>query len=113
VSSDDQEDAKILRVIESYCAASNKQSSSNIGYMHCSPQLIVAEDEKIFVEETVGDQVVVREKFVFILDKTYRMLLFVRSLVDTVYALKDQISVMQKVMMSFCCKLKSNRCYLV
>lgn len=30
-----------------------------------SPHLIVAEDEKIFVEEMVGDQIVVQERYVW------------------------------------------------
>ncbi|CAK5033466.1 unnamed protein product [Meloidogyne enterolobii] len=44
------------------------------------PQLIVAENEKIFVEEMEGDQIVLKE----------------RSLVDTVYTLKDNLSALTK-----------------
>lgn len=46
------------------------------------PQLIMANDEKIFVEELEGNEVVLKEK----------------SLVDTVYELRDQVSVLQKVL---------------
>uniref|UniRef100_A0A914M5C3 Rho guanine nucleotide exchange factor 6/7 coiled-coil domain-containing protein n=1 Tax=Meloidogyne incognita TaxID=6306 RepID=A0A914M5C3_MELIC len=44
------------------------------------PQLIVAENEKIFVEEMEGDQIVLKE----------------RSLVDTVYTLKDNLTALTK-----------------
>lgn len=44
------------------------------------PQLIVAEDEKIFVEEMEDGHLVIKE----------------RSLVDTVYSLKDQVTLLQK-----------------
>ncbi|KAL7079303.1 hypothetical protein ACQ4LE_001801 [Meloidogyne hapla] len=44
------------------------------------PQLIVAENEKIFVEEMEGDQLVLKE----------------RSLVDTVYTLKDNLAALTK-----------------
>ncbi|MFH4973343.1 hypothetical protein AB6A40_000052 [Gnathostoma spinigerum] len=71
----DQEDAFLLRLIEGYCTSAGSSRTENL-----PPQLIVADDEKLFVEEIVGDEVVVREK----------------SLVDTVYALKDQIIEMQK-----------------
>nr|CAD7588746.1 unnamed protein product [Timema genevievae] len=44
-----------------------------------SPQLLIAEEEKIIVEETTDNQIIVEEK----------------SLVDTVYALKDQVKELQ------------------
>lgn len=49
------------------------------------PQLIMANDEKIFVEELEGNEVVLKEK----------------SLVDTVYELKDQVFALQKVISVF------------
>lgn len=45
------------------------------------PQLIMANDEKIFVEEIEGNETVVKEK----------------SLVDTVYQLQSQVNELQKV----------------
>ncbi|CAD6187275.1 unnamed protein product [Caenorhabditis auriculariae] len=44
-----------------------------------APQLIVAEDERILVEEMVGDEVVFQEK----------------SIVDAVYSIKDQLANLQ------------------
>ncbi|KDR18897.1 Rho guanine nucleotide exchange factor 7 [Zootermopsis nevadensis] len=44
-----------------------------------SPQMLIAEEEKIIIEETSGNQTIVEEK----------------SLVDTVYALKDQVKELQ------------------
>jgi len=81
-STADQDDTEILRVIEAYCSTpSTRQANEKAAVaQQLPPQLIVAEDEKILVEELVGDQVVMQEK----------------SLVDTVYVLRDQIGSMQK-----------------
>ncbi|KAH7726178.1 Protein PIX-1 a [Aphelenchoides avenae] len=109
LSAEEQDDASLLKVIEGYCTSGGQGANASFsgrgrgaGTMSSSamsgvgqrraasypeelrPQLIVAEDEKIFVEEVDGEQVVVKE----------------RSLVDTVYALKDQLAALQKEVMS-------------
>lgn len=68
VSQGDQEDAFLLRIIEGYSStmlpikrAGNGAQSSSV-HEYDAPQLIVAENEKMFVEEMIGDQVVVKEK---------------------------------------------------
>jgi len=112
-----EDDSLMLKIIEGYCmnrCATIPSSSSNcfIGNSCCAhpqqcpqrrsqdightvgvvrrassypnedirPQLIVAEDEKIFVEEMEGDQLVMKE----------------RSLVDTVYALRDELTAFKR-----------------
>eukprot|EP00058_Branchiostoma_floridae_P008287 XP_002593775.1 hypothetical protein BRAFLDRAFT_62045 [Branchiostoma floridae] len=62
-----EEDAAVLRVIEAYCTSTRR--------LEQAPQVLVPEEEKIIVEETKNNQTVVQEK----------------SLVDTVYQLKDQV----------------------
>lgn len=66
VSHCDQEDAYNLKIVEGYCDLSRsskttKNESSSYQGLH-PPQLIVAEDEKILMEEMVGDEVVVKER---------------------------------------------------
>lgn len=69
------EDMQLLQVIEAYCCSSAlSRHTVNSALVDC-PQVIVAEDEKIIVEETRGNVSVMEE----------------RSLVDTVYALRDQV----------------------
>ncbi|XP_042229571.1 rho guanine nucleotide exchange factor 7-like isoform X2 [Homarus americanus] len=70
-----EDDALILRVIEAYCTSAKTRYTVNSTLLD-SPQVLIAEEEKIIVEETHGNQVVMEEK----------------SLVDTVYALKDQVA---------------------
>lgn len=70
-----EDDALILRVIEAYCTSAKTRYTVNSTLLD-SPQVLIAEEEKIIIEETHGNQVVVEEK----------------SLVDTVYALKDQVA---------------------
>ncbi|CAL4103827.1 unnamed protein product, partial [Meganyctiphanes norvegica] len=74
-----EDDALILRVIEAYCTSAKTRYTINSTLLD-SPQVLIAEDEKIIIEETKGNKVVVEEK----------------SLVDTVYALKDQVAVLVK-----------------
>lgn len=76
----DQEDAFLLRIVEGYCASSHpsrRYGSSGNALTACDhdlpPQLIVAENEKMFVEEMNGDEVVVREKFVIYLHRSIPM----------------------------------------
>ncbi|VDP12146.1 unnamed protein product [Soboliphyme baturini] len=71
----DPEEMVLLRVVEAYCSSASSKPSASAKDSD-SPQLLIAEDEKIFVEEKIGDEVVVQEK----------------TLVDTVYALKDQVA---------------------
>lgn len=71
---DEQEDAYLMKIIEGYYGSTNLNIStvrtgvtSNISKSHSNnddmrPQLIVADEEKIFVEEIEGDEVVVKEK---------------------------------------------------
>ncbi|XP_047107765.1 rho guanine nucleotide exchange factor 7 isoform X2 [Schistocerca piceifrons] len=73
-----EEDALILRVIEAYCMSAKTRYTVNSALMD-NPQLLIAEEEKIIIEETEGNQTIVEEK----------------SLVDTVYALKDQVKDLQ------------------
>ncbi|KAI1730928.1 betaPIX coiled coil domain-containing protein [Ditylenchus destructor] len=104
LSAEEQDDALLLKIVEGYCysgptstsmhnrhpsgtrlSSGHKGSTTALNHSTTStsrPQLIVAEEEKIFVEEMENGQVVVKE----------------RSLVDTVYALKDQLSSMQTEM---------------
>lgn len=67
-------DMKILQVIEAYCTSAKTRYTVNSALID-SPQVLIAEEEKIIVEEIRGDTTIVEE----------------RSLVDTVYALKDQV----------------------
>ncbi|EFO26332.2 hypothetical protein LOAG_02156 [Loa loa] len=68
ISQGDQEDAFLLHIVEGYSSttlptkrAGNGTQSSSV-HEYDAPQLIVAENEKMFVEEMIGDQVVVKEK---------------------------------------------------
>ncbi|XP_073214552.1 rho guanine nucleotide exchange factor 6 isoform X9 [Lepidochelys kempii] len=75
-----EEDAQILKVIEAYCTGAGFQQTLSSGSRKDSiPQVLLPEEEKIIIEETRSNgQTVTEEKCV-------------RSLVDTVYALKDQV----------------------
>uniref|UniRef100_A0A7N9AU83 Rac/Cdc42 guanine nucleotide exchange factor (GEF) 6 n=1 Tax=Mastacembelus armatus TaxID=205130 RepID=A0A7N9AU83_9TELE len=101
-----EEDAQILRVIEAYCTgASLHQSTTGVGFSimdksflqciirflfvyvyaavrkECIPQVLLPEEEKIIVEEMKSNgQTVIEEK----------------SLVDAVYALKDEVHELKK-----------------
>ncbi|CAH1781307.1 unnamed protein product [Owenia fusiformis] len=68
------EDALVLKVIEAYCTSAKTRHTVNSSLLDC-PQVIIAEEEKIIFEDIRGDQTIIEEK----------------SLVDTVYALKDQV----------------------
>ncbi|CAJ0583300.1 unnamed protein product, partial [Mesorhabditis spiculigera] len=78
VHSQSNEDAVLLRIVEGYWQSGRSAPAT----YDQAPQLIVAEDEKILVEEMVDGQLVFQEK----------------SLVDTVYALKDQVNSLQQKM---------------
>uniref|UniRef100_A0A673LWD8 Rho guanine nucleotide exchange factor 7-like n=1 Tax=Sinocyclocheilus rhinocerous TaxID=307959 RepID=A0A673LWD8_9TELE len=66
-----EEDAQILKVIEAYCTSAKTRQTLN-----SRPHMLFPEEEKIIVEETKSNgQTVIEE----------------RSLVDTVYALRDEV----------------------
>ncbi|KAG5261659.1 hypothetical protein AALO_G00286900 [Alosa alosa] len=72
-----EEDAQILKVIEAYCtSAKTRQTLNSRSRKDSGPHMLFPEEEKIIVEETKSNgQTVVEE----------------RSLVDTVYALRDEV----------------------
>ncbi|TRZ08066.1 hypothetical protein HGM15179_019042, partial [Zosterops borbonicus] len=72
-----EEDAQILKVIEAYCTGAGFQQALSSGSRKDSiPQVLLPEEEKIIIEETRSNgQMVMEEK----------------SLVETVYALKDEV----------------------
>uniref|UniRef100_A0A1I7V3K3 SH3 domain-containing protein n=1 Tax=Caenorhabditis tropicalis TaxID=1561998 RepID=A0A1I7V3K3_9PELO len=75
---DEEMEFETLRILEGYCVETGGgQSDFNESYQQ--PHLIVAEDEKILMEEMIGDQVVLQEK----------------SIVDAVYTIKDHLAVLQ------------------
>ncbi|TKR82962.1 hypothetical protein L596_016629 [Steinernema carpocapsae] len=92
VSQEDQEDAVLLRIGTAYFTqptlqptprgpqAAQRAAAGTPAFGYQAPQLIVAEDEKILVEEVIGDEIIVHEK----------------SLVDTVYALTNHMNTLLK-----------------
>ncbi|XP_047621753.1 rho guanine nucleotide exchange factor 6 isoform X6 [Phacochoerus africanus] len=72
-----EEDAQILKVIEAYCTSANFQPGHGSSSRKDSvPQVLLPEEEKLIIEETRSNgQTIIEEK----------------SLVDTVYALKDEV----------------------
>ncbi|XP_068446820.1 rho guanine nucleotide exchange factor 7b isoform X2 [Clinocottus analis] len=71
-----EEDAQILKVIEAYCTSAKTRQTLNSSSSRKDVHMLFPEEEKIIVEETKSNgQTVVEE----------------RSLVDTVYSLKDEI----------------------
>uniref|UniRef100_A0A665WR39 Rac/Cdc42 guanine nucleotide exchange factor (GEF) 6 n=1 Tax=Echeneis naucrates TaxID=173247 RepID=A0A665WR39_ECHNA len=78
-----EEDAQILRVIEAYCtgASLHQTTTGSVLRKECIPQVLLPEEEKIIVEEMKSNgQTVIEEK----------------SLVDAVYALKDEVHELKK-----------------
>jgi hypothetical protein len=95
MTGEEQEDAILLRIVDGFYSSSsqlppllrtgasvnNNPLRRTVSHNDESrPHLIVAEEEKIFVEEKEGDAIVYKE----------------RTLVDTVYSLKDQVNILQK-----------------
>ncbi|XP_012611807.1 rho guanine nucleotide exchange factor 6 isoform X1 [Microcebus murinus] len=72
-----EEDAQILKVIEAYCTSANFQQGHGSATRKDSvPQVLLLDEEKLIIEETRSNgQTIMEEK----------------SLVDTVYALKDEV----------------------
>ncbi|GMR34086.1 hypothetical protein PMAYCL1PPCAC_04281, partial [Pristionchus mayeri] len=86
-SARDHGDAALLAIVEGYLGVGGEEKERGGGSLargDQQPQLIVAEDEKLLIEETVDGQTVMTEK----------------SLVDVVYALKDQMDRMGEEMAS-------------
>ncbi|XP_054852228.1 rho guanine nucleotide exchange factor 6 isoform X3 [Eublepharis macularius] len=72
-----EEDAQILKVIEAYCTGAGFQQTLGSGSRKDSvPQVLLPEEEKIIIEETRSNGQTITEE---------------KSLVDTVYALKDEV----------------------
>ncbi|XP_032083939.1 rho guanine nucleotide exchange factor 6 isoform X2 [Thamnophis elegans] len=72
-----EEDAQILKVIEAYCAGASLQQNVTSGCRKDSvPQVLLPEEEKLIIEEVRSNGQTVAEE---------------KSLVDTVYALKDEV----------------------
>ncbi|XP_013880086.1 rho guanine nucleotide exchange factor 7 isoform X2 [Austrofundulus limnaeus] len=71
-----EEDAQILKVIEAYCTSAKTRQTLNSSSSRKDIQILFPKEEKILVEESRSNgQTVVEE----------------RSLVDTVYSLKDEV----------------------
>ncbi|CAL8289506.1 unnamed protein product [Lota lota] len=71
-----EEDAQILKVIEAYCTSARTRQTLNSNSSRKDVHVLFPEEEKIIVEETRSNgQTVVEE----------------RSLVDTVYSLRDEV----------------------
>ncbi|KAM9577225.1 rho guanine nucleotide exchange factor 6 isoform 5-T7 [Trichechus inunguis] len=68
-----EEDAQILKVIEAYCTSANFQQGTRKDSV---PQVLLPEEEKLIIEETRSNGQTITEE---------------KSLVDTVYALKDEV----------------------
>ncbi|KRX12716.1 Rho guanine nucleotide exchange factor 7, partial [Trichinella nelsoni] len=91
----DSDEIELLKVVEMFCGGdslkpvveSKKRFSDYRIFLVLptenvkNPGILIAEDEKIFFEEFVGDELVVHEK----------------TLVDTVYALKDQVRILSEI----------------
>ncbi|XP_024139166.1 rho guanine nucleotide exchange factor 6 isoform X4 [Oryzias melastigma] len=75
-----EEDAQILRVIEAYCTGVSLQTTTAVR-KECIPQVLLPEEEKIIVEEMKSNGQTVTEE---------------KSLVDAVYALKDEVHELKK-----------------
>nr|XP_046179011.1 rho guanine nucleotide exchange factor 6-like isoform X1 [Oncorhynchus gorbuscha] len=76
-----EEDAQILKVIEAYCTGASQHQASTAVRKVCVPQVLLPEEEKIMVEEMKNNgQTSIEEK----------------SLVDAVYALKDEVHELKK-----------------
>nr|XP_023650692.1 rho guanine nucleotide exchange factor 6-like isoform X1 [Paramormyrops kingsleyae] len=76
-----EEDAQILKVIEAYCTGVSLHQVTTAARKDCAPQVLLPEEEKIIVEEVKSNgQMVIEEK----------------SLVDAVYALKDEVLELRK-----------------
>ncbi|XP_061655720.1 rho guanine nucleotide exchange factor 7-like isoform X8 [Phyllopteryx taeniolatus] len=71
-----EEDAQILKVIEAYCTSAKTRQTLNSSSSRRDVHMLFPEEEKIIVEETRSNGQTVMEE---------------RSLVDTVYSLRDEV----------------------
>ncbi|XP_047210836.1 rho guanine nucleotide exchange factor 7b isoform X2 [Girardinichthys multiradiatus] len=71
-----EEDAQILKVIEAYCTSAKTRQTLNSSSSRKDVHMLFPEEEKIIVEETRSNGQTVLEE---------------RSLVDTVYSLRDEV----------------------
>uniref|UniRef100_A0A3Q2Y3D8 Rho guanine nucleotide exchange factor 7 n=1 Tax=Hippocampus comes TaxID=109280 RepID=A0A3Q2Y3D8_HIPCM len=71
-----EEDAQILKVIEAYCTSARTRQTLNSSSSRRDVHMLFPEEEKIIVEETKSNGQTVMEE---------------RSLVDTVYSLRDEV----------------------
>uniref|UniRef100_A0A3Q2R1W4 Osteoclast-stimulating factor 1 n=1 Tax=Fundulus heteroclitus TaxID=8078 RepID=A0A3Q2R1W4_FUNHE len=77
-----EEDAQILKVIEAYCTSAKTRQTLNSSSSRKDVHMLFPEEEKIIVEETRSNgQTVVEE----------------RSLVDTVYSLRDEVQELKQI----------------
>lgn len=74
-----EDDTQLLQLVEAYCSLTARSRQTVKSVLLESPQVLIAEEEKIIFEEIQGNTTVVEEK----------------SLVDTVYALRDQVRDLQ------------------
>ncbi|XP_057375913.1 rho guanine nucleotide exchange factor 7-like [Daphnia carinata] len=74
-----EDDSQLLKLVEAYCSLTARSRQTVKSALLESPQVLIAEEEKIIVEEVQGTRTVMEE----------------RSLVDTVYALRDQVRELQ------------------
>ncbi|XP_048744670.1 rho guanine nucleotide exchange factor 7-like isoform X7 [Ostrea edulis] len=72
-----EEDALILKVIEAYCTSAKTRHTVNSSFVTC-PHVLMPEEEKIIIDD--GDPSNLQEK----------------TLVDTVYSLKDQVRALEQ-----------------
>ncbi|XP_055492586.1 rho guanine nucleotide exchange factor 7-like isoform X1 [Leucoraja erinacea] len=90
-----EEDAQILKVIEAYCTSAKTRQTLNSTYRkESAPQVFLPEEEKMIVEETNSNgQMIIEEK----------------TLVDTVYALKDEVLELKQESKKMWCSLEEEQ----
>ncbi|XP_072885195.1 rho guanine nucleotide exchange factor 7-like isoform X1 [Hemitrygon akajei] len=90
-----EEDAQILKVIEAYCtSAKTRQTLNSTSRKESAPQVLLPEEEKMIVEETNSNgQTIIEEK----------------TLVDTVYALKDEVLELKQESKKMWCSLEEEQ----
>ncbi|KAI5630069.1 rho guanine nucleotide exchange factor 6 isoform X2 [Silurus asotus] len=76
-----EEDAQILKVIEAYCTGASLHQTTTAVRKDGVPQVLLPEEEKIIVEEMKSNGQTISEE---------------KSLVDAVYALKDEVHELKK-----------------
>ncbi|MEE6496724.1 hypothetical protein FKM82_002474 [Ascaphus truei] len=77
-----EEDAQILKVIEAYCTGAGiQQNLSSCSRKDSAPQVLLLEEDNLIIEETRSNGQAVAEE---------------KSLVDTVYALRDEVKVLKQ-----------------